>query len=385
VNVIFVTTDAEVLREGSPAHAALREQSEHVNRLAVVVLNTRHRFSMPRKVTEKLWVFPTNSMIEALSIYDALRIIRLELFFRNRLQADIVVANDPLSSSLVAILASRRYGKPLHIHVPINLFSQYYARSSPITFLKSLFARICIGYANTVSVTSPATRAALVRKDPVFADRVTCIPQYVNVSAVQDDRIGDDLHLKYTQFRAILLVVAPLVKEHNITLAIDVLAEISEYHQHIGLAIIGQGIGRIYLKRYATLKGVGDKVMFETPREDMTSYYKSAFALIVPSLFDEFENTLVDAASAGCVIISSKVGSAERLIEHKENGFLCDVHNPKEYVDAINTLLSNEKLRMTMRARITEAAKNYMAADKDDHMRTMLKSWQDAITMAKGY
>jgi glycosyltransferase involved in cell wall biosynthesis len=175
------------------------------------------------------------------------------------------------------------------------------------------------------------------------------------------------------------------VQESNIALAIDVLAEVSQYRQYIGLVIVGSGIGKLYLKTYALQKGVADKVMFESPRKDMTSFYKSAYALMITSMQDDYEDTIRAAAAAGCVIISSKNASAMRLIENKESGFLCDVNDPKEYVDAVNNLLNNERLRMKMRERIQESAKVSKAEEKEDRMQTLSKSWENAITVAKGY
>jgi len=385
MNVLLITGDSEIMRDGSPAQAALLQEAAQVNKLMVIIMNSRHRHGYARKVNDHLWLFPMNAWTPFDNFFRALGVIRKEIFFRNRLQADLIVADDPLLAGFVAVVAARRYKKPLHIYVRHNIFSRFYVTSSPLSLLRSVIGRIFIGFANSISVASESTRATLIRRDPVFADRVTTVQPYIDVDAVRAKTVGDDLHLKYTQFRALLLVIAPLSPEQNIKLAIGVLVEISKYHNHIGLVIVGSGIERFYLARYAKLKGVGDSVMFEPPQEDMTSLYKSAFALVVPSLFEAFESTIEDAAAAGCVMISSPVGNAPKLIENKENGYLCDPHAPLEYVDAINMLLNNEKLRMTMKERIAEKAKNFVAEDKDVHEQTRLKAWQQAVESYRGY
>jgi glycosyltransferase involved in cell wall biosynthesis len=381
----MITGDPEVLRDGSPAQGALKEQAALAERLMVVVLNSRHRKSQARKVTDNLWIFPTNSWLPFLKIFGALRVIRHEIFYRNKLQADLVVANEPFSSAFVAVMTARRYGKPLNMYIARNIFSFYYTTRSPITLFKSIVARVLIGFANSVSVANESIRAALIRLDPVYADRVTFVPPYIDVQAIQSQTMGEDLHEKYTQFRALLLCVAPLTFEHNVKLAIDVLAQVSKDHQYIGLVIVGSGWGKWPLKYYAQRQGVGGSVMFEAPHYDMTSIYKSAYALLVTSLFDEFESTIEDAAAAGCAIISSPVGVAPKLIVNKENGYLCDPKHMLEYADAVNMLINNDALRTKIRKGIVESAQKFMATDRNAHMLSRKKAWEAAIASAKGY
>jgi glycosyltransferase involved in cell wall biosynthesis len=385
MNVLLITKDADVLEGGSSAQKAVLEQAQLANRLMVVVLNSHSRKSNSRKIKEGIWVFPTNSWFPLLKYFDALRVIRREIFYRNRLQADLIVANDPVSSAVVAISASRKYKRPLHIYVQHNIFSFYYVTRSPLTLFKSILARVNLSFSNSVSVANDTIRAALIRQDPYFAERATVIPPYVEVTSANEQLGSEDLHVKYTQFRALLLVVCPLTAEHNVKLAIDVLKKVSEDHRYVGLVIVGAGWGKWPLKWYAAKKGVAKQVMFESPRDDLTSFYKTAFALLVPSFTTQFESTIEDAAAAGCVIISSPVGIAPKLIQSKENGYLCDPRSMIEYVDAVNNLINNEAVRSTMRKRITESVHKIVMNDKQSHILSRKKAWEAAIVAARGY
>jgi len=191
--------------------------------------------------------------------------------------------------------------------------------------------------------------------------------------------------LIYTQFRAILLVVAPLVREHQVHVAIDALARISKDYHNIGLVIVGDGPRKWFLRRYASTRGVASSVFFEKPRADLTSYYKSAFALLVTSPYEEYETVLEDAAAAGCAIITSPVGVAPKLIEHRKNGFICDPKEPTEYANAVASLLDSEHDRSEIRRNIVLSAQAYMVKDKDAHLRERKKSWEEAITRVRGY
>jgi glycosyltransferase involved in cell wall biosynthesis len=385
MNVLMITRDADVLRDGSPAQAFVKEQARSTNRLMVVVLNSHHRYSVARKVNRSLWLFPTNSWLPFFKVWNALYLVRHEIYFKKRLQTDLVVANDPLTSAFVACLVAYRYKKPLHIYVPNNVFAKTYARRSIWNAFRSAFARMMVGRASTVSVAQETTRALIINRDPVMAERVVYVPPFIDVTATQAQELGDDLHLIYTQFRALILVVAPLVREHNVHIAIEALAKISKDYQRIGLVIVGDGPRKWFLRRQASILGVSDRVMFERPRANLTSYYKTAFAFMVTSLYEAYETTIEDAAAAGCAIITSRVGAAPQLVEHRKNGFLCDPKNAGDYANAVAYLLDSEHTRQEIKRNIILSAQAYMVKDKDAHLLTFQKSWEQAIHTAHGY
>src|SRR4051812_28054493 len=88
MNVLVVTNDEEVLKEGSTARTLLLQQAKEVNRLIVVVMNGPSAPAVATKVTDTLWIFPTNSTVPMLKIFNAVHLVRNEFFFRNRFQAD---------------------------------------------------------------------------------------------------------------------------------------------------------------------------------------------------------------------------------------------------------------------------------------------------------
>jgi glycosyltransferase involved in cell wall biosynthesis len=224
-----------------------------------------------------------------------------------------------------------------------------------------------------------------VKHDPLLAERITLVPRYQDPQAILNESMGEDLHIKYTQFRAILLTVVPLVAEHNIHVVIDTIAEIAKIRQNIGAVIVGDGYRRWFLKRYAASRGVADKVVFEKSRDDLTSYYKTAFALVVPSLYEEYETTIEDAAAAGCPVISSPVGMAPKIIKEHVNGFLCDPKKPEEYWHAVSNMIDDPRGYAYMRQQMTLAMQEYVSKDSGEHLGSIKKCWDDATHRARGY
>jgi glycosyltransferase involved in cell wall biosynthesis len=60
------------------------------------------------------------------------------------------------------------------------------------------------------------------------------------------------------------------------------------------------------------------------PTDEMPAYYKLIDVYVCASTTEGSQGPLVEAASSGCVLISTRVGIAEQLIREGVNGFLVD-------------------------------------------------------------
>jgi len=79
------------------------------------------------------------------------------------------------------------------------------------------------------------------------------------------------------------------------------------------------------------------------PNEMMRPYYQQAELFVMPSLFEPFGMTSQEAMACGTPVVASKFGGIRNTIENGFNGFLVDPSNPREFADAILTLLKDEK------------------------------------------
>ena len=78
-------------------------------------------------------------------------------------------------------------------------------------------------------------------------------------------------------------------------------------------------------RRYAALAAsLGNRVRFLGGREDVRPFYAAADCLILPSRYDPFPNTALEAFAMGLpAIVSSRCGAAE-IIEQGVNGWVCE-------------------------------------------------------------
>jgi glycosyltransferase involved in cell wall biosynthesis len=88
-------------------------------------------------------------------------------------------------------------------------------------------------------------------------------------------------------------------------------------------------------------------------REQVAKKMRAAAYLIVPSLWDVFNLTVVEGMEAGMPVICSQEAGAEILIEHEKSGLLFDPAKPEELAACINhvhEMGAEERLQMGVQA-----------------------------------
>jgi glycosyltransferase involved in cell wall biosynthesis len=79
--------------------------------------------------------------------------------------------------------------------------------------------------------------------------------------------------------------------------------------------------------------------------EDIQSILSQADIFVLPSKFESFPLSLLEAMSFGLPIISTDTGGTKDIVSDNKNGYLINYHNDKELRDALYTLYDNLDLR----------------------------------------
>lgn len=75
---------------------------------------------------------------------------------------------------------------------------------------------------------------------------------------------------------------------------------------------------------------------------------ESSDIFILPTHFEGYPNSLMEAMLAGKACIATKIGSIPDIIKHKENGLLINMNKPQEIYDSIKLLINNQDLRTSI-------------------------------------
>ena len=385
MKVLMLSTDASILLLGSPARERMRAYSDIVEKVHVVVVNRR----MPREgsaaVTEgeagrsrirvgrRLMLYPTNSCTKAGAFFDALRIAR-EVLPRKQMQTKknwLITAQDPFETGLVGWLLSARRGIALEIQAHTDMESPFFRRESLTNALRLRIARFLLARARGVRVVSERIRqAALSRtKHPpeVF-------PVFVDVASLRALPLRADMRKKYPQFDFLVLAASRLTREKDIGTMLEAMSLVLAKYPKTGLLVVGDGPERRALLARAAVRGLEDSVKFLGWQDDLVSYYRSADAYLLTSLYEGYGRTLIEAASLGCPVITSDVGLAGEVFKDKENALVCPVRDAACFAGNIIRLREDEPLKRALVVR-AEQAVNGIALTKEEYLKQCSKMW----------
>lgn len=117
--------------------------------------------------------------------------------------------------------------------------------------------------------------------------------------------IGDDERL--------VLLVGSGFDRKGVATAVRALAALK--HPRARLAVVGRGRSHPYARLAASL-GVGDRVRFAGPVQDISTWYAAADLLLLPTVYDPFANVCLEALACGVPVVTSAAnGAAEVLTE----------------------------------------------------------------------
>lgn len=384
MHVLVVTSDQNVLREGSIEREDLKKYAALVDRLVVVVLHMGIHAADPQKAGDHFWIIPVRSL-GLWAVRAAIRAVRRELYFQGTLHVDVVVAQEPGLAGIVGYRIARRYKKPLHLFIKENLFSSRMPGRGLLTPLRAALARLLARRAQGLCVGSEAVHTALADIDTEIADRAIVTPFCIDVQALQNEPVRVDLAVKYPRFKFIVLMVAPFVEEQNIETGIAAFVDVVREYEHAGLVIVGKGWRRWRLARVAKRLGLRDRVVFEEPTPNISSYFKTSQLFLETAFYEEFDDVLSKAAAARCAVVTTDVGMARVIVKDGESGFICDAHDPKTFAAAMVKLLRDTGFREQVRLNGMLAIEQY-AEEKvlqDAHYKLQVESWRSAVERMK--
>ncbi len=140
------------------------------------------------------------------------------------------------------------------------------------------------------------------------------------------------------------------------------LSKFKEKHlkEKIKLLIIGKSNSRKYVS-LAEKIGIQDNILYTgtIPHDHIAKFYLASDIFAMPSRFDTFGLTVLEAMAASLpVIVSTNVGAKE-IVKQRENGIIVHGENNREEIGRALELLCKPDIRMKCSSRAFSTALNY--------------------------
>ncbi len=313
------------------------------------------------------------------------RLIRHYVYYRRVLQAtkraDIVLALDPVSVGLPALLAARRAKKPFVVKVvgdyaweqgqqrfgvsePLESFVKTYQPSAQVRTLQRIEAYVAAGAARVI-VPSEYLKS-IVGAWGIKEEKIEVI--YNAVSLGTTGRIPEGVEKLP---RPLVASVGRLVPWKHVEGVVDAVGGVLG----ASLAIVGTGpleqeIGekaKEVLPDRAVLTGT-------LSHEDTLAVMKAADVLVLNSSYEGMSHLLIEALMLGTPVIATNVGGNPEVITHEQDGLLISPQDPHALANALARLLNEKDLRTQLSTHARESSKRFSVETMLTKTSELLKS-----------
>ncbi len=116
-----------------------------------------------------------------------------------------------------------------------------------------------------------------------------------------------------------------------------------------------------YLHELARSLGVADRLQWVSPKPHhlLSTYYRAADAVLVPSRSESFGLVALEASACGVPVIAANVGGLATIVRHGDTGFLVDGRNPVDWAAHVDVVLNNDALAAAMGAGAAARSHHY--------------------------
>ncbi len=165
----------------------------------------------------------------------------------------------------------------------------------------------------------------------------------------------------------VLLFVGRIQPLKGLTVALGALAELTPRHPDAVLVVVGGQSGRDGETEMAAARaliahhGLENRVRFVPPQPHhmLSTYYRAADVVVVPSRSESFGLVALEAAACGVPVVAAAVGGLRTLVEEGVTGLLVDTRDPAAYAVALDELLGRPAVAAAMGAAASERARHY--------------------------
>lgn len=163
----------------------------------------------------------------------------------------------------------------------------------------------------------------------------------------------------------VLLFVGRIQPLKGVDVAVRALAELRRPDARLLIVGGASGLeGSTEVQRVMSLideVGVRDQVLFVEPQPHhiLSTYYRAADVVVVPSRSESFGLVALEAAACGIPVVASAVGGLLTLVDDGRTGYLVENRDPSMFASRIARILDDPTLAAQMSVRASEKARSY--------------------------
>lgn len=220
--------------------------------------------------------------------------------------------------------------------------------------------RYLLRRARRVVAVSEGLKRELVEQNDCPADNITVIPNGIDygrfAKAAASEHNAVRRALGIADDERVILYLGRLMERKRVIDLVHALPIILRRLPHARLVIVGKrNPNRLRIEQAARDLALGSKVTLvdHVPYRDVPAYYAMADVYALPSAYEGFPFTILEAMAAGTPVVASRIPGIDEQIVSDENGLLHPVGDVDAIAQNILQVLDNPDLA----ARLSSAAR----------------------------
>ncbi len=141
--------------------------------------------------------------------------------------------------------------------------------------------------------------------------------------------------------------IGRLEEQKGIRYLLESAKELNASYSHLKFVIAGEGTLRRDLEEMTASLGLHN-VIFLGYRRDTPELYNAFDVFVLPSLYEGFPMSVIEAMASGCAVIATRTGGTGEAIDNEITGMLIEVKQAQSITNALKTLISNPRAGVEM-------------------------------------
>jgi L-malate glycosyltransferase len=160
----------------------------------------------------------------------------------------------------------------------------------------------------------------------------------------------------------LVLAAGRMMPQKGFDLLISAFARVVRSHPKARLVIIGDGPDRADLEKRVARLSLQECVSLPGAVPDLADMLQSVDVFALPSRHEGLPLVLIEAMAAGLPIVATRVGDVATVLD-ESSGLLIEAGQVEPLTEALERLVSDARLRETLRERALAASRNHTDVD----------------------
>jgi colanic acid/amylovoran biosynthesis glycosyltransferase len=277
----------------------------------------------------------------------------------------------------VKLLNTHRYDI---IHFEFSGLAVAYMHSLAGTKAKTVVS--CRGTAEKVKPLTDTKRAANLQRIFSAVNAIHCVSEdmaktvqelgadkekiFVNTPAIDTDLFKRSN--KYVQQKAVItiLTIGRFTFQKGYLMGLLAMKELKEKGIEYKWLIVGDGPLHEEITYHIHALGLAGSVelLGSKTRDEILALYNMVDIFLLPSVYEGIANVCLEAMAMELPVVSTRSGGMEEVIVDKQNGVLCDIYNPSDIAQKLQTVSANSVWRQQLGTNARETVVNNFTLNK---------------------